>query len=112
MSPESERNWAVAAHVSSFLAAYLALGFLGPLVVLMVFGDRSCYIRRHAVEALNFNLTWLIYIVISAVLVVLLVGFPLLVALGLAYVVLVVLAAVAAAGGRDYRYPLTIRFVS
>lgn len=112
MSPESERNWAVAAHLSSFLAAYLALGFLGPLVMLLVFGDRSPYVRRHAVEALNFNLTWLIYIVVAAILVVLLVGLPLLIALGLAYLVLVVLAAVDAANGRHYRYPLTIRFIS
>lgn len=112
MISQWERNWAVAAHLTSFVAAYVALGFLGPLVVLLVQGDKSPYVRAHAVEALNFNLTWLIYILVSALLVVILVGIALLAVVGIAYAVLVVLAAVAAADGRTYRYPLTIRFIS
>lgn len=112
MTPQSERNWAMAAHLSSFLAAYVALGFLGPLVVLLVAGDRSPFVRRHAVEALNFNLTWLIYIVVAGILAFLLIGLPILLALGIGYVVLVILATVEANGGRFYRYPLTIRFIS
>lgn len=109
--PAEDRNWAVGAHLSAFLAAYIALGFLGPLVVLLVRGDRSQFVRRHAVEALNFNLTVLIYFVISVILVILLVGVLLLVALGILYVVAVIVGAVRASSGQDYRYPLTIRFV-
>lgn len=112
LSAGSARNWAMAAHLSGFLAAYVALGFLGPLVVLLAVGNRSPYVRRHAVEALNFNLTWLIYIVAGVILAVVLIGIPILIGLGVAYLVLVVLASVAASDGRDYRYPLTIRFVS
>ena len=112
LSTGSARNWAMAAHLSGFLAAYVALGFLGPLVVLLAVGNRSPYVRRHAVEALNFNLTWLIYIIGALILAFLLIGIPILIALGVAYLVLVVVAAVAASDGRDYRYPLTIRFVS
>jgi uncharacterized Tic20 family protein len=112
MSPDSERNWAVAAHLSSFAAAYVALGFLGPLVCMLLIGDRSPFARRHAVEALNFNLSWLIYLAVSAVLIFILVGFVLLAALGLAYLILVILGAVAASKGEEFRYPLTIRFVS
>lgn len=111
LSPGSARLWAMAAHLSGFLAAYVALGFLGPLVVLLAVGNRSSYVRRHAVEALNFNLTWLIYIVVGVILAFLLIGIPILIALGVAYLVLVVLGAVAASDGRDFRYPLTIRFV-
>ena len=112
LSAGSARNWAMAAHLSGFLAAYVALGFLGPLVVLLAVGNRSPYVRRHAVEALNFNITWLIYIIAGVILAFVLIGIPILIALGVAYLVLVVLAAVAASDGRDYRYPLTIRFVS
>jgi hypothetical protein len=111
MSLQAERNWAMAAHLSSFAAAYVALGFLGPLVVLLAVGNRSPFVRRHAVEALNFNLTWLLYIAVAAVLAWLLVGIPLLILLGLGYLVLVVLAAIEASNGREYRYPLTIRLV-
>jgi uncharacterized protein len=112
MSPESERNWAMGAHLSAFAAAYLALGFLGPLIMMLTVGNRSPFVRRHAVEALNFNLSWLLYIVVAGILVWLLVGIPLLILLGVAYLVLVVLAAIEASGGREYRYPLTIRIVS
>jgi len=112
MSPSAERQWAAGAHLSGFAAAYVALGFLGPLVVLLVVGDRSPMVRRHAVEALNFNLSWLLYIVIAGILAFVLIGLPILVALGVAYLVLVVLAAVEASRGGDYRYPLTIRLVS
>jgi uncharacterized Tic20 family protein len=112
MSPDSERNWAVAAHLSSFAAAYVALGFLGPLVVMLLIGDRSPFARRHAVDALNFNLSWLIYLAVSGVLVFIIIGIPMLIALGIAYLVLVIMGAVAASKGAEFRYPLSIRFVS
>jgi uncharacterized protein len=111
MSADSERTWSIASHLSGFLAAYIALGFLGPLVCMLVIGDRSPFARRHAVEALNFNLSWLIYCLVSGVLTLVLVGWVLLAALGIAYVVLVILGAMAASRGEEYRYPLTIRFV-
>jgi uncharacterized protein len=109
--PSEDRNWAVGAHLSAFIAAYIALGFLGPLVVLLVRGDRSQFVRRHAVEALNFNLTVLIYIAISVILIIIGIGILLLVALGILYVVTVIHGAVRASSGEQYRYPLTIRFV-
>jgi uncharacterized protein len=109
--PADDRNWAVGAHLSAFLAAYIALGFLGPLVVLLVRGDRSPFVRQHAVEALNFNLTVLIYIAISVILAILLIGLVMLLALGILYVVAVIIGAVRASSGEMFRYPLTIRFV-
>ena len=112
LTPTAERNWAMGAHLSGFAAAYVALGFLGPLVVLLVAGDRSPFVRRHAVEALNFNLTWLLYIFVAGILAVILIGLPILVALGIGYLVLVILASVEANRGGEYRYPLTIRLVS
>jgi uncharacterized Tic20 family protein len=111
LAPQEERNWAVAAHLGSFVAAYVALGFLAPLAVLMLAGRRSAFVRRHAVEALNFNLSVLLYAAISAVLVLVVIGIPMLVAVGLLYVVAVLFGAAAASRGEDYRYPLTIRFV-
>jgi hypothetical protein len=107
----TDLNWATAAHLSGFVAAYVALGFMGPLVVLLTEGRRSPFVRRHAVEALNFNLTVLIALAVSAVLVVVLVGFLMLPLVGIAYVVLTIMGAVAASRGQEFRYPLTIRFV-
>jgi uncharacterized Tic20 family protein len=99
------------AHLLSFVAAYLFLGFVAPLIVLLVFGPRSAYVRAHAVESLNFNLSWLLYGIVGVILAFLLIGIPILIALGLAYLVLVVIASVRANNGEFFRYPLTIRFV-
>jgi uncharacterized Tic20 family protein len=113
-----ERNWAMAAHIGSFVAAYAALGLLAPLVVLLVKGSSSPFVRRHAVESLNFQITTLIWAVIGFVVVVFTLGAGLFVVLPVAgvvavfYLVVVILAGVRAAGGGDYRYPLTWRLVS
>jgi hypothetical protein len=112
MSPQDERTWAVAAHLSAFAAAYVALGLLGPLVVMLVAGPRSAYVRRHAVDALNFNISILIYVAIGVVLAFVLIGIPMLIATGILYLVAVIRGALAASRGEEYRYPLTIRFVS
>ncbi|MFZ0161565.1 MAG: DUF4870 domain-containing protein [Kineosporiaceae bacterium] len=107
----TERNWAVGAHLSGFIAAWLALGFLGPLTVLLVAGNSSAYVRRHAIEAVNFNLSVLIYAAVSTALLFVLVGFLLLPLVGLLYAVASVLGAVAASRGAEFRYPLSIRFL-
>jgi uncharacterized protein len=108
---DQERLWAMLAHLLSFVAAYIALGFIAPLVVLLVFGPRSAYVRAHAVESLNFNLSWLIYAVVGVVLVFLGIGILILLALGIAYVFLVIIASVRANNGELFRYPLTLRFI-
>jgi uncharacterized protein len=108
----SERNWALAAHLSGFVAASVALGFLGPLVVLFTEGSRSAFVRGHAVEALNFNLSVLIWAVISGILCFVLIGIPMLIGLGVLYLVTSIMGAMAASRGESFRYPLTIRFVS
>ena len=75
--------------------------------------------RRHAAEALNFNLSVTLYGLVAGFITVILIIFvvgllliPVLIAAGIAWVVLVIIAALKANNGEDYRYPLTIRFVS
>jgi uncharacterized Tic20 family protein len=111
LPPDQERLWAMLSHLLSFVAAYLFLGFVAPLIILLVFGPRSAFVRANAVESLNFNLTWLLYGVIGVVLAFLLIGFLILIVLGIAYLVLVIIASVKANNGELYRYPATIRFV-
>ena len=107
-----ERNWAMAGHVGSFLAAWAALGLVAPLLVLLAKGGDSAFVRRHAVESLNFQINAFAYTVVFALLSILLIGIPLLIAYGIFYAVCVVVATVRSSNGQDYRYPLTIRFVS
>jgi uncharacterized protein len=106
-----ERNWALAAHIGTFVAAWFAMGFVAPLVVLLVKGNSSPFVRRHAVESLNFQISLLIYLVISVILAFVLVGFLLLAAVGVFALVVIILATIKAANGEDYRYPLCIRLI-
>jgi uncharacterized protein len=107
-----ERNWALASHVGVFVAAWVALGFLAPLIVMLVKGNESAFVRRHAVESLNFQISLLIYLAISFVLAFVLVGFLLMAVVGVFALVVIILATIRAANGEDYRYPLCIRLVS
>jgi uncharacterized Tic20 family protein len=107
-----ELTWGGAAHWSALVATVIALAFLGPLIVMLTKGNESAYVRRQAVESLNFQLSILIYAVVSIVLLFVLIGFILLPVVGIAWLVFTIIGSVRAARGEEYRYPLTIRMVS
>lgn len=102
-----EKLWALLSHGSFFV-----LGIIGPLIVMLTKGKESPFIRRHAVEALNFHLSVLIYELVSFVLMLVLVGFLTFVAVLVFGLVVTILAMIAANNGADYRYPLNIRMVT
>ncbi|KSW28737.1 hypothetical protein ATM99_10960 [Cellulomonas sp. B6] len=110
MRPDEERTWAILAHVLPLLS----LGFVPPLVLWLVFRGRGPFLEHHAKESLNFQLASLLALVVSGVLVVVTFGLasPVLFGLLVVWVVLGVLAAVAASRWEWYRYPLTIRFIA
>lgn len=110
--PSEDRNWAMLAHLGSLISAWFALGLFAPLIVLLVKGGISPYVRRHAVESLNFQINAFVYTVVFTVLLFVLVGFVLLPVYAVFYLFCVVLATMRASGGEEYRYPLTLRFVS
>jgi uncharacterized protein len=106
--PSDSRGWAVAAH----LTPLLGLSFLGPLVVWLIKREEDAFVEEHAREALNFQISVLIYGIVSGILVILVIGILLLIALAIFAVVFPIVAAIKAANGQRYRYPLTIRLVS
>ena len=117
LTPSEERTWALAAHLGVFLAAWFAMGFLCPLVIWLLYRDRSEFVRRHALESLNFQISLLIYGAVAVLIALVTLGIglavviPVVVVGAVAAVVLIVLATIAASQGRTYRYPLTIRLL-
>lgn len=103
----SDKIWAILCHLSWFIG----LPFLLPLVVYLAMRRDSDYVAGNAREALNFHLSLLLYGLCCIPLVFILVGVPLLLAIGLGSVILSIIAAVKCSDGICYRYPLTIRFV-
>ena len=104
---QDEKTWGMLAHLGG-----LFLGFVAPLVVLLVKGTESPYTRAQAVEALNFQITLAIAYVVAFISIIVLVGVVLLPLVAIGHVVFGILASVAAGRGELYRYPLNLRLVS
>ena len=107
------RTWCVLCHASALLGFFIPWAFhiLGPLVVWLAKRGDSPEIDAHGKEALNFQISVLIYNIVAGVLCLLLIGFALLAILHILNVVFVIIAALKASEGQLYRYPLTIRLI-
>ena len=108
------RTWCMACHLSA-LAGFVIPGLghvFGPLIVWLIKRGDSPEIDAHGKEALNFQISMLIYNVVAGVLCLVLIGFALLAVLHILNVVFVIIAALKASEGQMYRYPLTLRLIS
>jgi uncharacterized Tic20 family protein len=104
------KSWATLTHLSGLILFFGIPSLFGPLVLWLV--KRSDpFVDYNGKEALNFNISFLIYAIASAILIILLIGLLLLPAVLITWFVLLITAAVKASNGEYYRYPLTIRFV-
>ncbi|PSN17537.1 DUF4870 domain-containing protein [filamentous cyanobacterium CCP5] len=81
-----------------------------PLLLLLL-QDQPIWVRQNAREALNFQISMLIYWLVTFALMRLLVGFLLVIPLAVAETLMIIIAAVKAGEGKPFHYPLTIRFV-
>ena len=97
--------------ILSHLSALIGVSLILPLIVWLVKKNESDLVAAHAVEALNFHLSLLIYAICAIPLCFIVIGVPLLAVLIIGSVVLAIIAAVQASDGKFFRYPLTIRMV-
>ena len=107
LSPSDEKLWATLIHIGGIF-----FGFIPALIGYLVLKDRGPFIRAHTATALNFQISMFIYAVVSAILIVVIVGIFLLAAVGILVIVFSIIAAVKANQGQPYTYPLSIKFVS
>ncbi len=102
------KTWAILAH----LIPLLGFSFIPPLIIYLIKKDEDAFVAHHAREALNFQITLIIYGIISGILVLVIIGIFLLIALAIGALVLAIIAAVAASNEQMYRYPAIIRLVT
>lgn len=134
----SERQWAAAAHLTALLLALLTswlvgvAGVVGAGIVYLLKRDESAFVAEHAREAVNFNLSMLIYAALAVAAGVVLVGATvltlglgailtvpagivlmlLIAAIALLWLICSIVATIKAWNGESYRYPLTIRLLN
>ena len=107
------RMWATLCHLGGF-ALYTGVPFghiLAPLLVWLIKREDHPLVDDQGKEALNFQISMTIYIVLCIPLVLLLIGIPILMGLGIFHIVVMIIAAVKASTGVAYRYPLCIHFM-
>src|SRR5438093_11067139 len=106
------RTWTVLCHLTALFGFFFHfVGFvLGPLIVWLVKRGDSPEIDAHGKESVNFQLTMLIYSVISGILFLLLIGFVLLAFLHVFIVVFVIIASIGPSEERFNGFLLTFGF--
>ncbi|MFD1505454.1 DUF4870 domain-containing protein [Georgenia yuyongxinii] len=110
-----DRTIAVLAHLSPLIAMVLSAGWLswlGPLIVWLVWRDKSYLVRNAAATAFNFNITVWIAVVVGWILFITLIGIPVAIIVWIAAVVLQIvfsiIGAMRASRGEAYTYPMQV----
>ena len=111
MSAQDERTWSIIAHASVLLALVGLMPF-GALLVWLLYKDRSRKVRFHALQALWYQIAWIVilvaYTLVSLILSLVIIGifmFFLLPILALIPLIHGCYAAYQVSQGVDYRYP-------
>ncbi len=104
--------WATLCHLSSFAGFVFPLGnIIAPLIIWVIKRDEHPLVADQGKEVLNFQISITIYMIISAFLVILVIGFVLLFIVGAFCAIMTIVAAVKTSEGEEYRYPLCIRLI-
>jgi uncharacterized Tic20 family protein len=107
------RTWSALCHASALLGVFLHFPghLIPPLIVWLAKRDESPELDAHGKEAVNFQISMLIYNLVAAVFCLILIGFVFLAVLWVLNAVFAIIAAIQASDGKFYRYPMTIRFI-
>jgi uncharacterized Tic20 family protein len=106
------KMWAMLCHLSALVGYIIPFGnVIGPLIFWMLKKDESPFIDANGKEAVNFQISILIYAIVSGILILVVIGIlllPIVVILGFVFMIV---ASIKSYSGESYRYPLTIRFI-
>ena len=86
-------------------------GVIGVLIIWQIKKDQYSFVNENGKEAMNFQISMLIYWLASAVLCFCGIGLVLMPIVAVLDIVFTITAAIKASNGEHYHYPLSIRFV-
>ena len=116
MSDQSKTsvNWGMVCHLAG-LTAYIGIplgNIIAPLVIWIMKKGSDPFVNEQGREAVNFNISFTIYVGLAGLLCYFLIGFVFLPLLLLAHIVLVIQATLKANKNEGVRYPFTLRFIN
>lgn len=107
-----EKQWGMFAHLSALSGLLIPFGnFLGPLIVWQIKKGEMPFVDDQGKEALNFQITVFIALLVCFVLTFVLIGLLLMPIVGIAALVFTILGGIKANNGEAYRYPFTLRLI-
>ena len=111
--PDAEaKNWAVICHLSALSGCIIPFGnLIAPLVIWLLQKDKHPLIDANGKEAVNFQISVIIYMMVAALLMLVVIGFFLLGLIGLVALIFIIVAAVKTSNGESFQYPLSIRLI-
>src|SRR5882757_4496667 len=119
-NPEGQaRTWNMLCHLSALAGFVIPFGhILGPLIVWQIKKNEFPSVDIHGKAALNFQITVTIAVFVggfaAAILAFIGIGFlliPLVMLVGLAGLILAIIAGIKASNGEDYKYPWSLELV-
>lgn len=112
LSSSSDRTAAVLGHLAGPIATLVSAGslaILGPLIIYLVYKDRSPFVRQQAAEAFNFQLTMWIAAIVGFILCLTVIALPfgvlMMIAASVMSVIMGIIASLKTAGEGGYDYP-------
>jgi uncharacterized Tic20 family protein len=108
----TENSYIALMHVSQFAGYILpGLGFAAPVILWLMNKDINSKVDFVGKHIINFMISMLIYYAVAGVLCCLLIGIPILFALGIMHFIFIIVATIKANNGETWRYPLTVDFL-
>ena len=112
LQTQEEKQMGMFLHLSQLINIVLPpAGVVVPIVIWQIKKDEMPALDAHGKMAVNWLISSFIYMVVSVVLMLVLVGFLTAVAVAIMSVVFPIIAGVKANNGEFFEYPLTIKFL-
>jgi len=109
---QEAKQWAMLSHLAAFAVFVFPFGnIIAPLLVWQLKKDLDPYVEHNGKEAVNFQITIALVMLLCMLMMFYWIGFLLLLAVGLYWLVITIVAGIKANNGEGYRYPWTIRFI-
>ena len=106
LDSNNDRLFVVLMHLSQ-LVSWIII----PLIMWVIGKDRSPFIDENGKNIINFIISYSIYGIVSAILALMCIGIPLLIALAILIPILVIIATIKSINGEAWKYPFSIEFI-
>lgn len=103
-------TWNMLMHLSQLLAFVGGIGIAAPIIMWAISKDQNSEANKHGLVIINWLISTLIYTFVGVILTFVIIGFPLLIAVGLCTIIFPIIGAMKANTGEVWRYPLSIDF--